>query len=171
MPTNLKSQIANILTSLRIVFSLVLFFTKIFSLWFYFCYIFCGITDMIDGTIARKTHSESKFGERLDSVADFIFIAVCLVKILPTIDLLFYLWIWIGGIALIKSVNLILGLTSKRKNIFLHTVTNKITGFLLFLLPLTIQIVSINYSCIPVCVLATFAAVQELYFIRRERIK
>jgi len=123
---------------------------------------------MIDGTVARKTNSESKFGERLDSVADFIFVAVCLVKILPAIDLHFYLWIWIGVIILIKIVNLILGFSSKNKNIFLHTIANKVTGFLLFLLPFTVKIVSINYSCIPVCTVATFAAVQEFYLIRRK---
>lgn len=168
MPVSIKSQLANILTSSRIVFSIVLLFSKTFSSLFYTCYILCGVTDMVDGTVARKTHSESKAGERLDSVADLIFVIVCLIKILPAIHLHFYLWIWIGVIALIKIINLIMGLSSKRKNIFLHTIANKITGFLTFVLPLTIQIVSINYSSIPVCVVATFAAVQEFYIIRRK---
>lgn len=169
MTVSIKSQLANILTSSRIVFSIVLLFSKTFSPLFYICYLLCGVTDMVDGTVARKTHSESKAGERLDSVADFIFVIVCVVKIFPAIHLHFYLWIWIGVIALIKIVNLILGLSSKRKNVFLHTVANKITGFLTFLLPLTIQIVPLNYSCIPVCAVATFAAVQEFYIIKRKR--
>ncbi|MFA6937350.1 MAG: CDP-alcohol phosphatidyltransferase family protein [Treponema sp.] len=164
----IKSQLANILTSSRIVFSIVLLFAKIFSPLFYIFYILCGVTDMVDGTVARKTNSASKSGERLDSVADFIFVIVCVVKIFPAIHLHFYLWIWIGVIALIKIVNLVLGLSSKKKNIFLHTVANKITGFLTFVLQLTIQIVSINYSSIPVYAVATFAAVQEFYIIRRK---
>lgn len=38
---------------------------------------------MMDGAVARKTGSVSKFGSKLDSVADFVFIVVCLIKILP----------------------------------------------------------------------------------------
>ena len=61
--------------------------------------------DVGDGIIARKTNSVSEFGSRFDSIADFVFVVVCLIKILPVMD-------------------------------------------------------------IPICVVATFAAVQEGYFIR-----
>ena len=54
-----------------------------FSISFSIMYLFCGITDMVDGTIARKTKSMSEFGARLDTVADSVFVAVCFVKILP----------------------------------------------------------------------------------------
>ena len=50
---------------------------------------------MADGTIARKTKTVSEFGARLDTVADFVFVAVCLVKILPLIHLSVWLWIFI----------------------------------------------------------------------------
>ena len=43
-----------------------------FSHQFYFLYLLCGFTDMIDGTIARKTKSVTTFGSGLDSVADFV---------------------------------------------------------------------------------------------------
>ena len=36
-------------------------------------YLFCGITDMVDGTIARKTKSVSEWGARLDTLADNVF--------------------------------------------------------------------------------------------------
>ena len=38
---------------------------------FYILYLFCGLTDMIDGAIVRKTGAVSKFGARLDTIADF----------------------------------------------------------------------------------------------------
>lgn len=47
-----------------------------------------------------------------------------------------------------------------------HTVMNKITGLLLFLLPLTLNIIEIKYSSAIVCAVATFSAVQEGHFIR-----
>ena len=43
---------------------------------------------------------------------------------------------------------------------------NKITGLLLFLLPLTLNIIEIKYSSAIVCAVATFSAVQEGHFIR-----
>ena len=65
-------------------------------------YLFCGFTDMIDGTIARKTKTVSEFGARIDTAADIVFVAICLVKILPLINLPVWLWIWIAIIAIIK---------------------------------------------------------------------
>lgn len=168
-PITIKSQIANILTTSRIVLSIVLIFVNVLSVPFYLIYIICGTTDMIDGTIARKTHSDSKLGERLDSIADFLFIAVCIAKIFSVVDIPFFIWIWIGVITVIKIVNLILGVLGKNKNIFLHSIANKITGFLCFALPLTMQIIPIKYSSIFLCVVATFAAIQELYLIRKNK--
>ena len=47
-----------------------------------------------------------------------------------------------------------------------HTTMNKVTGVLLFTLPLTLSIVSLIYTGIPICSVATFATIQEGYFIR-----
>lgn len=54
--------------------------------------------------------------------------------------------------------------------VLLHTITNKLTGLLLFVLPFTISFININYLAIPVCIIATFAAVQEGHFIRKGKI-
>ena len=73
----MKKHIANIITGSRIIFSLLLVFIPLSSAWFCVFYLFCGLTDMIDGAIARKTGSVSKFGARLDTVTDFVFMFVC----------------------------------------------------------------------------------------------
>ena len=86
---------ANIVTSCRILFSILMLFPPAFSAWFYTMYLFCGLTDMVDGTIARKTNTDSKFGARLDSVADFIFVVAALSKLLPAMDIPQWLWIWV----------------------------------------------------------------------------
>lgn len=69
----MTKHIANILTSCRILGSILLLFFPTFSVEFYIIYIFCGFSDMTDGTIARKTNSVSRFGSRLDTVADLFF--------------------------------------------------------------------------------------------------
>ena len=120
---------------------------------------------MIDGTIARKTGSVSKFGARLDTVADFVFMCVCSIKILPLIHIPVWLWAWIFVVALIKIFNIALVFIHKKKLISIHSVLNKITGFALFLWPLSLTFVETTYSVATVCVLATIAVMQEIYFI------
>ena len=102
--------------------------------------------NMIDGTIARKTNSTSTFGSQLDTIADFIFVMLSLFKLLSTIHIPLWLWIWGILIAIIKILNITWGYISKKQLISLHTTMNKITGLLLFLLPLTLSFIVFKYS-------------------------
>ena len=159
MNQNMTKDFANIITALRIIASVVLLFFSFPSCEFYIIYLFCGLTDMIDGTIARKLHAVSSFGSKLDSIADFVFMVVYSIKLLSFINLHILLWIWITFIAFIKIINIILGFVIKKKLIALHTILNKITGLLLFFLPLTIQFIEPTYSFVFVCIVAIIAAV------------
>ena len=156
--------LANMITGLRIIGSLTLLFFDVPSFPFYITYLLCGFSDMIDGTIARKMGAVSNFGAKLDTVADFVFMAVCVVKLLPMINLFTWLWTWIAVIAIIKVINIVLGFIRRKKLVTLHTVLNKTTGFLLFLLPLTLQFIVPTYSFAVVCTIATIAAIQEGYY-------
>ena len=165
----MMKHIANILTSCRIFGSILLLLFPAFSLEFYITYLLCGFSDMIDGTIARKTNSTGKFGSQLDTVADLIFVVVSLSKLLPVINIPGWLWIWGGVIAIIKISNIIWGYISKKQFVSMHTIMNKATGLLLFLLPLTISFVELKYIAIAVCSIATISAFQEGNYIRRGR--
>jgi CDP-diacylglycerol--glycerol-3-phosphate 3-phosphatidyltransferase len=159
-------MMANVITGLRILVSVVLVFCPVFSQIFYVLYLIAGLSDMVDGIIARKTNSVSEFGSRFDGVADFVFVAVCLIKILPVIDIPVWLYAWTAVIALIKIINILSGYAMQKKYVAVHTTMNKVTGVLLFMLPLTLSIVPLIYTGIPICSVATFAAIQEGYFIR-----
>ena len=159
----MKKYIANILTGCRILGSVLLLSFPAFSLGFYITYLFCGFSDMIDGTIARKTNAVSQFGSKLDTVADFVFLMVSIFKLLPTIHIPRWLWTWSGVIAIIKIGNFVWGYISKKQFISLHTVLNKVTGLLLFLLPLTLRFVEPIYSSAIVCFMATLSAIHEVY--------
>ena len=124
---------------------------------------------MVDGTIARKTNSVSKFGARLDTTSDFIFFAVTFIKLLPIIHIPKWIWAWIVIITIIKIFNVILGFIYTKKLISLHTVMNKITGLLLFLIPPALQFIEIKYSFAVVCIVATIAAIQELCYIVNDK--
>ena len=157
---------ADIITVIRIICSIALLFSPVFSPAFYILYITAGISDMIDGTIARKTGTESDFGSKLDTAADFILVAACLIKMIPALDVPMWLIIWIIVIAMIKVINIISGYVMRKEFVTVHTVMNKLTGIALFLLPLTLSIIDLKYSGMFVCALATFAAIQEGHLIR-----
>ena len=129
----------------------------------------CGLTDVMDGIVARKTNTVSDFGAKLDTGADFIFVVVLLTKILSVIDVPVWLWIWVIAIAGIKIGNVIYGFIYRGRFMVEHTIMNKVTGILLFLLPLTVFLIEMKYSVMAVCSIATFSAIQEGYYIREGR--
>ena len=157
---------ANIITGIRIICSIALLFFPAFSPAFYTLYIVAGISDMIDGVVARKTDTVSEFGTKLDTAADFILVVACLIKLIPIIHVPNWLIIWIIVIAVIKAVNLISGYVMRKEIVVLHTAMNKVTGILLFVLPLTLTFIDLKYSGAVISTLATFSAIQEGHLIR-----
>ena len=82
-------------------------------------------------------------------------------KLIPKIEISIGIWIWIGVIAVIKMTNIISGLLVQKKFVTVHSWTNRITGFVLFVYPFSFSIIDVRYSSMAVCLLATFAALQE----------
>ena len=160
---------ANIITIFRILCAATLLLCPALSPSFYALYVIAGLTDMLDGAVARKTKTDSEFGRRLDTTADFLLVVVCFIKLLPVLDIPIWLFIWIIVIALIKLCNIISGYVTRNRLVALHTFLNKATGILLFLVPLTFPLVDLKYSAPIVCAAATFAAVQEGHYIRTGR--
>ena len=165
-----RLNIADAITASRIVFAVLILFCAAFSMQFYAFYLLGGFTDMIDGHAARKLNQKSSFGAKLDTIADLVFVTAVLIKVLPALHMPAWMWIWIVIIAIIKLTNLVTGLVLLHGIVPIHTVMNKVTGFILFLLPFGIgmgasrQVTEI--AVIAACSAATFAAVQEGHFIR-----
>ena len=67
---------------------------------------------------------------------------------------------------MIKIINLLSGYVLRKEIVVLHTVMNRVTGILLFALPLTLSFIALNYSGAVVGAVATFAAIQEGHLIR-----
>ena len=138
---------------------------------FWTLYLLCGLSDVLDGALARAMGTVSRLGERLDTIADIIFVAVWIALFIHAMNVGRWLWIWTGIIALIKVVNVISGFAMKNGFVVKHTIANKATGILLFLLPMIIlwEVIKVPYIVL-VCLLATFAAVQEGHLIRTEEL-
>lgn len=161
----MKKLAANLITGCRILCSILLLLFVPFSVPFYAAYLICGISDMVDGAVARILGSTSPFGARLDTVADVMFALAALVKLLPRIPLARWMRIWVAALAIIKLANIVASLLRKKAPAAIHTVLNKITGLLLFLLPLSLGYIELKYTSVLVCSVATVSAVQEGYLI------
>ena len=159
------TQLPNIITLLRIAGSLGLLLCDVTGVVFGIIYGLCGISDIVDGWLARKLKCVTRTGALLDSVADICFVACCAWKLLPILELPQWLWLWAGVIVAIKIVNQVSALVMYGHCCFPHTTANKWAGFLLFIaIPMTFR------SIIPIAIvaaIATFAAIQEGHFIRR----
>jgi len=153
----------NIITLFRIAGSLSLLLCDVANDSFWIIYALCGISDIVDGWLARMLKCVTKAGALLDSLADICFVACLCPLLLPILELPQWLWLWAGVIVVIKVVNQLSALVMYRHCYFPHTVANKATGFLLFIaVPMTF------YTVIPIAIvaaIATFAAMHEHYII------
>ena len=152
---------ANFITAIRILCSVALLFCAALSPWFYVLYITAGVSDMVDGWVARKTNTVSEFGSKLDTVADILFVVACMVKLLPVLHLPVWIYVWVGFIACIKVFNIVYSYVVRKQFLTDHSILNKVTGALLFLLPLTLSVIDVKYNAAVVCTVATVAAVKE----------
>lgn len=59
--------------------------------------------------MGKQANKGLKAAFKLDTVADFIFVTACLIKLLPAVDIPAWILIWIVIIAIIKIVNVVSG--------------------------------------------------------------
>lgn len=154
--------IPNVISILRMVLSVSLLFLKPFSPLFWIVYSICGISDIIDGYIARKTNSTSKLGTILDSIGDIVFMSSAIIVFLPIIRIPMKMLIWIIWIFFIRVISLLIVYLKYHTFAILHTYANKVTGLLLFCFPYLYRFWDINIMGYVICVTASIAAIEEL---------
>lgn len=161
-----KLTMANALSVLRIILSVALLAPPALSPAFLVLYAATGLTDMLDGFVARSTKTETELGAKLDSIADLTLAVICLAKILPTVAAPAWLWAWVTFIAVVKVANVVSGLVMRKRLVMPHTVVNKVAGFVALLVLFAIPTFGVVAPSIPACVVTTLAAVQESHLIR-----
>lgn len=155
--------IANLISIMRIILSLLLFFIKPLSITFIVIYIICGISDGLDGYIARKTNTTSRLGEKLDSIADLIMVLVLMIILFAIINLTVPVIVWMIIIAIIRVVSMIVVFVKYKTFGILHTYGNKITGFVLFVCPITFAFIQSDVMIDIICVIASISTIEELF--------
>lgn len=160
-----RLSIADGVTSLRIASSFLLLLFPLQYWAFIGLYAFTGLTDVLDGWLARKTGTASSFGAKLDSIADLLFYGVLLVRLAPVLWLLLprSIWYLVFGIMLVRLAAYGTAAIKYHRFAALHTWLNKLTGAALFLLPFFLTgPLGIRYSYF-VCAIAFAASTEELF--------
>ncbi|MFT4143518.1 MAG: CDP-alcohol phosphatidyltransferase family protein [Mobilitalea sp.] len=155
-------NVPNLITIARILGTMFLLIIKPFSQLFLIVYFLCGVTDVVDGVIARKFNLVSKKGQILDSIADCFMITVLLLLVILNFNLPLWSLFWVVIIAIIRLSSLIVGFIRYRQLAFLHTYANKTTGFVLFCYPFLYVGLGFNQATILVSIIASISAIEEL---------
>lgn len=158
----MKKHIPNIISSMRIIAASILFFFTTISCSFLSIYTFCGLTDLMDGFLARKLDVSSLLGAKLDTVGD-VLTYLSLAKILvfhSLVPVWTFVWMIIAIIGFIISAVI----AKKRfgKFYFVHSLFGKILGLSLFSLPFLISWFSEQIGLSIVCLIASIAAAESI---------
>lgn len=155
-------NIADLVTIIRIICAALMLIPKPLSAEFFILYALCGLSDILDGFIARKMHMQSERGAKLDSIADIIFGTLLAVKIIPILNITLWMIIWIMFIVVLRSVSYIIGYKKFHAFSSLHTYTNKLTGLMLFISPVLFLFFGFIVTGCILCVTASASTVEEL---------
>lgn len=155
-------HIPNILTVSRVLAAAALLFCRAFSVPFFCVYLYAGASDMLDGPLARRYAANGALGAKLDSVADLLFTAAVLYKIIPAVPWARWMLFWTAGIAAVRLLTLCVGLLKYRALPFLHTWSNKATGVLLFLFPLLYPALGLLLTAWMLGIVASLSSLEEL---------
>lgn len=149
---------------MRIVGSVYMFFTKTFSAMFFVIYTLCGLSDTVDGHIARKTGTTSEFGTKLDSVADLLFYFVMFIKVIPalTAQLTPFLWSIAVGVVAVRIFTYLMVALKHKRFASIHTYANKITGLVIFSVPYFLVYKLGVAICSVLAFVSAYAAIEEL---------
>lgn len=154
--------IANIITASRMVCAVALVAAPAFSVGFFALYAWCGVSDALDGWLARRRGRASAFGARLDSVADVVLVICAALALVPVLPWEPWMVVWICAIAAVRVASYAIGYRRFHTYAALHTRLNKLTGIVLFCAPMLYPLVGMGVTMAAASAIATISAAEEL---------
>lgn len=132
--------IPNALSVSRIFAAVALMFAVPLTMAFWILYAWCGLSDIVDGPIARRQGSASNFGATLDAVGDVTLVIALIVAFFPAIIAMGKQ----GAIALLLAlccrVTVLTMLARERGPEGLHSNPARALGIFLFVCPIAVAI-------------------------------
>lgn len=155
---------ANCITVTRMIGTVVLLTIPVLSRPFLVVYTLTGVTDVLDGWVARRTGTASRFGAMLDSWADLLFYFVVIGRLFPLLQEVLPRQIWWAVLGIVGVRMCAFAVAAGKYRVFasVHTGLNKLTGAAVFLIPYTMASSLAAAYCWGVCTVAGLASAEEL---------
>ena len=166
-----RAWIPNLLTLIRFLGGIVLIFLPIPGKAFYMVYILCGLTDALDGFLARRLRTASPFGAKLDSIADLTFYFVSLIRMMPILRRRLPGWIWyiVAFVLALRLTSYLVAAFKLHRFAAVHTIANKATGAMVFGVgPVLLVPALLTPYCLALAAVAAFSSAEELIMHLRE---
>lgn len=155
-------RIPDMITCLRMAAALCFLFVKPLSGAFFCLYGAAGLSDILDGWLARRLKTADRRGAVLDSIADLMVAVALTVVLVPVLPWEKWAACWICGIVAVRLASAAVGFVRFRQMVFLHTWSDKVTGLLLFALPLLYWWLGFCVAFALACGVASLSALEEL---------
>ena len=155
-------KVPNYLTILRIILTLALPFVVYQNWIFVALFLLCGLTDVLDGYVARKFDCKTTLGAQLDSIADtilFITLTGCIFLMMG--DKLNRYLIWLLAIIAVRVANVLIAYVKYNCFLMIHTLANKATGMCIYIVVLLYQIYPVNVIVYIALAFALLSALEE----------
>lgn len=155
----------NCITLMRIIGTIGMLFTKPFSTAFFVIYTLCGISDVLDGWIARTKNMTTELGAKLDSLADLLFYGVMAIMTMPVLWARLPMGIWyaVAAIVLLRIITYLMVAIKHKRFSAMHTYGNKITGVGVFGIPYFLPMeCGVIYCCIS-CSVCALSTIEEFF--------
>lgn len=166
------AMIPNLITTIRIIGSFCLLFVPPLGKAFYIIYSISGLSDALDGYVARKTNSVSELGSKLDSIADLCFYIMMILRIFPVLFEKLPIWIWymVLTVVVLRIASYTVSAVKFRKFASLHTYLNKFSTLMIFFVPFIINLGMLPVYCTVICTAGIVSSVEELviHLVRKE---
>lgn len=158
----MKKHAANLITCVRIVLAPVLLsFTAVTKTYLILLTV-CGLSDLLDGIVARATKTVSTLGSFLDTVGDvLLYSSAVKLFVLQQPKTFAFLW-WMIAAMLMHLCASVIGKMRFQKMYFIHNAASKVWGVMMFLLPFAIFFRASEYWLMGICLAASCSAVDAL---------
>lgn len=94
----------------------------------------CGLTDALDGFVARRLRQSSALGARLDSIADqLVLVSGLLFVIILMPEIITDNWVFVGAALALSLLSLLVGLIKFRRLANLHLLITRISTWGLYI--------------------------------------
>lgn len=156
-------HVANMLTLLRIALSLLILAFLGDRTAACILFVSAGLTDLLDGIIARRTGTVSRLGARLDSAADLVMFGVMIAcAVVWAGTALWALVPWLVAVAVIRVGNLVIAALKFKMFAGIHTWGNKLTGLMIFAAFGVYILTDSLTALIPAVAVAGLSALEEM---------